>query len=85
MLNRMMNLFTSPESVGPQEAVRVFTMSDRPIDSALMTSTDDGWRITTTAPRRPRVPPMHYMDKPNPSLPEGSRLDAKRGSRLKAN
>jgi len=34
--------------------------------------------------RRARVPPVHYMDKPNPSASEGSRLDAKRGSRLQA-
>src|SRR5208337_731722 len=34
---------------------------------------------------RARVPPMHYPDKPNPALTEGSRLDAKRGSRLDAN
>ena len=29
-----------------------------------------------------RVPPMHYGDKSNPLPQEGSRLDAKRGSRL---
>jgi DNA replication protein DnaC len=47
---------------------------------------------TPSAPRnaegaalRARVPPMHYPDKPKPVHPEGSRLDAKRGSRLEAN
>src|SRR5712692_7898830 len=42
---------------------------------------------TPSAPRnaegaalRARVPPMHYADKPNPAIPEGSRLDAKRRS-----
>src|SRR5216684_1942617 len=47
---------------------------------------------TPSAPRnaegaalRARVPPMHYADKPNPAIPEGSRLEAKRGSRLEAN
>lgn len=55
MLNRMMNLFASPEPAGPQEAVRVFTMSDQPIDATLMTATDDGWRITATAPRTFRL------------------------------
>jgi excisionase family DNA binding protein len=30
-------------------------------------------------------PPMHYADKLKPAHPEGSRLNAKRGSRLEAN
>src|SRR5258708_26741687 len=37
------------------------------------------------ARRRPRVPPMHYRGKPNPSTSEGSRLAAKTGSRVEAN
>jgi hypothetical protein len=32
-----------------------------------------------------RDPPVHYADKPIPEHPEGSRLGAKRGSRLEAN
>jgi hypothetical protein len=36
------------------------------------------------ARRRPRVPPMHYVDKSKPITPEGLLLEAKLGSRLEA-
>ncbi len=42
---------------------------------------DANWRCAPAT----RAPPMHYVDKSIPAVPEGSRLDAKRGSRLDAN
>ncbi|MGH6932932.1 MAG: hypothetical protein ACREEE_10930 [Dongiaceae bacterium] len=51
MLNRMLNLFGSPEPTGPQEIVRAFTPSDRPIDATLMVPAEAGWQITATEPR----------------------------------
>jgi hypothetical protein len=46
-----MNLFGAPEPIGPQEILRTFTSSDRPIDSAVMTANEGGWQITSAVPR----------------------------------
>lgn len=63
MLRRVLSLFKPPQPAGPQQTLRNFTESSRPIDAAGMTAEQGGWRFEATGSRT-----VHLFEIPDPSI-----------------